>query len=188
MPVSLGIVLAFVASVWNALTGRGEVYFDSVTMFVFFLGLGRYVEMIARHRAGSVADALARLAPMTARRVRDGVAEDVQAIELAVGDELRGAQPARCSRPTASCSRATGPRRRVDAHRANRPRSPKPPGARVHQGTHNLAAPLRVRVAAVAGNTVLVGHRRAARARAGRAAAAREGRRPRRRVVPRAAS
>jgi len=59
VPVSIGIVLAFAASVWNALRGHGEVYFDSVTMFVFFLALGRYVEMIARHRAGSVADALA---------------------------------------------------------------------------------------------------------------------------------
>ena len=61
VPVSLGIVLAFFASVWNAMRGHGEVYFDAVTMFVFFLSLGRYVEMIARHRAGSVADALARL-------------------------------------------------------------------------------------------------------------------------------
>ena len=68
VPVSIGIVLAFAASVWNAMRGHGEVYFDSVTMFVFFLALGRYVEMIARHRAGSVADALARLAPVTARR------------------------------------------------------------------------------------------------------------------------
>ena len=53
VPVTLGIVIAFVASVWNALAGHGEVYFDSVTMFVFFLSLGRYVEMVARHRAGS---------------------------------------------------------------------------------------------------------------------------------------
>ena len=34
---------------------------------------------------------------------------------------------------------------------------PKPPGTRVHQGTHNLATPVRVRVTAVAGNTVLSG-------------------------------
>ena len=54
-------------------------------MFVFFLSLGRYVEMIARHRAGSVTDALARLTPVTARRVRDGAVEDVQAIELRTG-------------------------------------------------------------------------------------------------------
>ena len=88
VPVTLGILAAFAASVWNALTGHGEVYFDSVTMFVFFLAVGRYVEMVARHRAGSVADALARLAPVTARRVRDGLVEDVQAIELQPGDDL----------------------------------------------------------------------------------------------------
>jgi Cu2+-exporting ATPase len=155
VPVSVGIVLAFVASVWNALTGQGEVYFDSVTMFVFFLGLGRYVEMIARHRAGSVADALARLAPATARRMKDGVAEDVQAVELAVGDELVV--------PSGEVLAADGlvieGEGRVDESMLTGESAavPKPPGARVHQGTHNLGAPLRVRVTAVAGDTVLSG-------------------------------
>ena len=116
VPVTLGIVIAFVASVWNALTGQGEVYFDSVTMFVFFLALGRYVEMVARHRAGSVADALARLAPVTARRVRDGEAEDVQAVELQAGDEML----VRTGEVFAADGRDRGRRRagrRIDAHR-----------------------------------------------------------------------
>ena len=155
VPVSLGILLAFVASVWNALSGRGEVYFDSVTMFVFFLGLGRYVEMIARHRAGSVADALARLAPMTARRVRAGATEDVQAVELAVGDEL----VVRAGEVFAADGVVLEGDGRVDESMLTGESTavPKPPGAPVHQGTHNLAAPLRVRVTAVAGGTVLSG-------------------------------
>ena len=155
VPVSIGIVLAFVASVWNALTGRGEVYFDSVTMFVFFLGLGRYVEMIARHRAGSVADALARLAPATARRVRSGVAEDVQAVELAIGDEL----VVRTGEVLAADGLVLEGEGRVDESMLTGESAAvaKPPGACVHQGTHNLGAPLRVRVTAVAGNTVLSG-------------------------------
>ncbi|MCM2312126.1 MAG: heavy metal translocating P-type ATPase metal-binding domain-containing protein, partial [Steroidobacteraceae bacterium] len=155
VPVSLGIILAFVASVWNALTGAGHVYFDSVTMFVFFLGLGRYIEMIARHRAGSVADALARLAPMTARRVRDGATEDVQAVELAVGDELL----VRTGEVFAADGVVLEGDGRVDESMLTGESNavPKPPGASVHQGTHNLATPLRVRVSAVAGNTVLSG-------------------------------
>jgi Cu2+-exporting ATPase len=155
VPVSIGIILAFVASVWNALTGRGEVYFDSVTMFVFFLGLGRYVEMIARHRAGSVADALARLAPATARRVRSGVAEDVQAVELAIGDEL----VVRSGEVLAADGLVLEGEGRVDESMLTGESAAvaKPPGARVHQGTHNLGAPLRVRVTAVAGDTVLSG-------------------------------
>ena len=155
VPVSLGIVLAFVASVWNALTGHGEVYFDSVTMFVFFLGLGRYIEMIARHRAGSVADALARLAPMTARRVRDGVTEDVRAVEIAVGDEL----VVRSGEVFAADGVVVEGEGRVDESMLTGESNAiaKPPGAPVQQGTHNLAAPLRVRVTAVAGDTVLSG-------------------------------
>jgi Cu2+-exporting ATPase len=155
VPVSLGIILAFVASVWNALAGEGEVYFDSVTMFVFFLGLGRYIEMIARHRAGSVADALARLAPMTARRVRDGVTEDVQAVELAVGDEL----VVRAGEVFAADGVVLEGEGRVDESMLTGESNAiaKPPGSRVHQGTHNLATPVRVQVTAVAGNTVLSG-------------------------------
>jgi Cu2+-exporting ATPase len=42
VPVALGIGAAFAASVWATLTASGEVYFDSVTMFVFFLLSGRF--------------------------------------------------------------------------------------------------------------------------------------------------
>ena len=156
VPVTLGIVIAFVASVWNALTGHGEVYFDSVTMFVFFLSLGRYVEMVARHRAGSVADALARLAPVTARRVRDDQVEDVQASELQPGDEMlvrtgevfaADGVVAEGAEGRVDESMLTGESTAISKHR----------GSPVHAGTQNLGAPLRVRVAAVAGNTVLAG-------------------------------
>ena len=155
VPVSIGIVLAFAASVWNAMRGHGEVYFDSVTMFVFFLALGRYVEMIARHRAGSVADALARLAPVTARRVRDGVIEDVQAMELAVGDELL----VRTGEVFAADGTVAGGTGRVDESMLTGESTAiaKEPGSRVHAGTQNLGAPLSVRVDAVADKTVLSG-------------------------------
>src|SRR5690606_23681284 len=60
LTVSAALVLAFVASAWNTFVGHGEVYFDSITMFVFFLTLVRLIELIVRHRTSSVADALAR--------------------------------------------------------------------------------------------------------------------------------
>jgi Cu2+-exporting ATPase len=155
VPVSVGILLAFLASVWNALRGHGEVYFDSVTMFVFFLSLGRYVEMIARHRAGSVADALARLAPVAARRVRDGAVEDVQALELAVGDELL----VRTGEVFAADGVVSAGGGCVDESMLTGESTAiaKEPGSRVHAGTQNLGAPLHVRVEAVADQTVLSG-------------------------------
>ena len=88
VPVSLAIAVAYLASVWNGLRGTGEVYFDSVTMFVFFLSLGRYLEMMARHRAGNTADALTRTVPRTALRIHDGVSERVGVNELSAGDLL----------------------------------------------------------------------------------------------------
>jgi Cu2+-exporting ATPase len=156
VPVTLGILIAFVASVWNALRGHGEVYFDSVTMFVFFLALGRYVEMIARHRAGSVADALARLAPVTARRVRDGRVEDVQVMDLAPGDEILVRTGEVFPADGTLLDDAEG---RVDESMLTGESTAiaKARGAGVHAGTQNLGTPLRVQVSAVAGNTTLAG-------------------------------
>ena len=48
VPVALGILVAFIPSVSTTWTGKGEVYFDSVTMFVAFLLTARYLELCAR--------------------------------------------------------------------------------------------------------------------------------------------
>ncbi|WP_442592418.1 P-type ATPase [Parapusillimonas sp. JC17] len=52
VPVALGIVAAFIPSVYTTWTGRGEVYFDSVTMFLAFLLTARYLELCARQSIG----------------------------------------------------------------------------------------------------------------------------------------
>ena len=69
VPVALGVGAAFVASCWATLVQAGEVYFDSVTMFVFFLLGGRYLEMTARQKTLAVTEALARLLPAFAQLV-----------------------------------------------------------------------------------------------------------------------
>ncbi|MCP5228682.1 heavy metal translocating P-type ATPase [Accumulibacter sp.] len=90
VPVALGVGAAFAASVWATLTASGEVYFDSVTMFVFFLLGGRFLEMGARQRAVSVTEALARLMPAVASRVaaypQNRSLEQVMAADLQPGD------------------------------------------------------------------------------------------------------
>ena len=50
VPVALAISLAYSASLWATLRGGGEVYFDSITMFSFFLLLGRFVEQRIRDK------------------------------------------------------------------------------------------------------------------------------------------
>jgi Cu2+-exporting ATPase len=44
VPVSIALILAFGASAYATFSGEGEVYYDSVTMFVFFLLCGRFIE------------------------------------------------------------------------------------------------------------------------------------------------
>jgi cation transport ATPase len=47
-PVAISMLAAFIPSVWATLTGKGEVYFDSISMFVAFLLTARYLEMGAQ--------------------------------------------------------------------------------------------------------------------------------------------
>jgi Cu2+-exporting ATPase len=68
VPVTLAIVAAFAASIWYTVKGGGEVYYDSVSMFVFFLLTGRFLEMSARHRAAQISEALVRMLPAIATR------------------------------------------------------------------------------------------------------------------------
>ncbi|MDP3539346.1 MAG: heavy metal translocating P-type ATPase [Azonexus sp.] len=69
VPVALGVGAAFVASCWATLVQSGDVYFDSVTMFIFFLLGGRFLEMTARQKALSVTEALAKLLPAFAQKM-----------------------------------------------------------------------------------------------------------------------
>lgn len=89
--VALALVLAYVASVVNTVRDVGEVYFDSVAMFIFFLLLGRYVEMRGRHQSANVTEALARALPATVQKL-DASMQNVTKVPLdsiVVGDRLR---------------------------------------------------------------------------------------------------
>jgi Cu2+-exporting ATPase len=89
VPVALAIGLAFLASCFNFFRGEGQVWFDSVVMFIFFLSLGRYLEMVLRHRNLQAGAALARLLPEWAERIRNGQSETVPATDLESGDMVR---------------------------------------------------------------------------------------------------
>ncbi len=89
VPVAIAVGSAFAASAYATVVGHGEIYYDSVTMFVFFLLTGRYLEMMGRHRAGRAAEELVRLLPAAATRLRDDGSEEVVPVtELAPGDRI----------------------------------------------------------------------------------------------------
>lgn len=92
VPVALAIGLAYLASAWGTVFSVGEVYFESISMFAFFLLLGRYIEMRARHRNRVAFGNLAQLMPLTAccLREQDGAAveQQVPLKLLRVGDSV----------------------------------------------------------------------------------------------------
>lgn len=88
VPVALAIAGAFGASAWSTLTGSGEVYFESVCMFAFFLLTSRFLEMSARQRAGQAAESLVKMLPSTAIRLTDAGQEAVAVADLAPGDRV----------------------------------------------------------------------------------------------------
>ena len=88
VPVALGLATAFGASAWATFAGQGAVYFDSVTMFIALLLVARYVELVARQRAGEAIEAVARACPVTAERIAGGTTTTVAAATLAAGDRV----------------------------------------------------------------------------------------------------
>ena len=91
VPVALGVGTAFMASVYSTFSNTGEVYYDSVTMFVFLLLTGRFLEMNARRRAGAAVEELVKLIPAATTRLPNWPARDEEQVpvaRLAVGDHV----------------------------------------------------------------------------------------------------
>ena len=156
VPVSLGLLLAYGASVLNTARHAGEVYFDSVTMFIFFLTIARYVEMVARHQSTQVSDSLCRMLPAVAHRIASGGdLADVTVASLMAGDRVmvRSGEvvPAdgviELGAAAFDESMLTGESLPVERR----------VGGRVTAGTINLGSPVEMRVTAAGGATVLAG-------------------------------
>lgn len=88
LPVSIAIGSAYVASVYATYTNGPAVWYDSVTMFVFFLTVARYLEMRARHRSIDRSTALSSLLPNTATRVDGEERKSMPVSQLAAGDHV----------------------------------------------------------------------------------------------------
>jgi Cu2+-exporting ATPase len=94
LPVALGMLITFVVSSAGTFDPKGifgaEVYFDSLTMFVFFLLAGRWLELRLRDKTAGALEALMnRLPDSVARLKADGEFERVPVRRLLIGDVIR---------------------------------------------------------------------------------------------------
>lgn len=153
VPVSLAIGIGYGASAWATLSGTGEVYFESIAMFVFFLLVGRYLEMRSRAKSRIGRANVAQLIPPVATRWHEQAWQQVPVRLLVPGDRIRVdagqsfAADGRVLAGSTSVNEAllTGESRPVE----------KAPGAVVIAGSENVDSPVEVEVTAVGSETRL---------------------------------
>jgi Cu2+-exporting ATPase len=156
LPVALGMAITFIVSTAGTFDPAGifgkEVYYDSLTMFVFFLLTGRWLELRLRDRtAGALEAVMNRLPDSVERRAADGSFVRVATRRVAVGDTIRvlpgEAFPAdgriTLGNTHADESLLTGESTPV----------PRPLGSMVTAGSYNLQSPVEVHVEGTGGQT-----------------------------------
>lgn len=156
VPVALGIAVTFVASSGATFDPGGvfghEVYFDSLTMFVFFLLAGRWLEVRARHRVADSLEQGAAALPDIAQRLRvDGSVEPVSPGRLQPGDRVR----VLAGQALPADGELLEGRALVDEALLTGESTPLPkrPGDELVAGSTNLQGPLLMRVLRVGEDT-----------------------------------
>ncbi|MEM1371369.1 MAG: heavy metal translocating P-type ATPase [Pseudomonadota bacterium] len=90
VPISLAVLLSLFMSIYEALVGGGETFFDAGVMLLFFLLVGRTLDHLVRQRAASGVASLARLIPNTTTRVAaDGSTSTMALDDVRPGTCLR---------------------------------------------------------------------------------------------------
>ncbi len=90
VPIAISVFLTYLASFYQAISEGGEVYFDSVSMLVFLILLGRYLELLSRHKAQSSLESLSKASkPFVERKNPQGEFELVRVTQITAGDVIR---------------------------------------------------------------------------------------------------
>lgn len=157
LPVALGMAITFVVSTAGTFDPSGifgkEVYYDSLTMFVFFLLTGRWLELRLRDRTAGALEAVMNRLPDSVERRDDatGAFARVATRRLAVGDTIR-VLPGEAF-PADGC--ITAGYTHADEALLTGESTPvaRPLGSHVTAGSYNLQSPVEVRVEGTGGQT-----------------------------------
>jgi Cu2+-exporting ATPase len=155
-PVALGMVVTFGVSTLGTFEPHGpfgaEVFFDSFTMFVFFLLMGRWLEQRMRDRtAGALEAVLNRLPDSVRQRQADGSWRLMSIRKLQVGDVIQ-VWPGEAF---AGDGHVLSGQTQVDEALLTGESNPlsRGVGDRVIAGSHNLSGTLEVRIEQVGVST-----------------------------------
>jgi P-type Cu2+ transporter len=152
LPIAMGLTAGGLAGTVNTITGRGEVYFDTLAVLVFLLLVGRAIQRRQQRRAADAVEQLFRLTPVAARQVDDsGDLHEVPIEALKAGDivELHAGESVPVDgaitrgKSEFDQSLLTGESRPVVVGN----------GGTVHAGSVNLSSTVRIRVEATGERT-----------------------------------
>lgn len=84
--VSVGSTLTYAYSIYASVTQAGEAYFDSVTMIITFVLVGKYLETLSKKQAVDTLDTLSSLIPTEVCIYANGKSEYKQIENVEVGE------------------------------------------------------------------------------------------------------
>ena len=159
VPIAIACAGAWLASLYHTLLGHGEIYYDGVTMFIFFITISRTLEAHTRRRARHNQHHFARLLPDAVyQRAADGEYRLVPLPAIRVDDHIR-VLPTHTIPVDGRIEVGTS---RVDESMLSGESTPqyKQAGDTVLAGSTNLASPLDIRVTQTGQQTTLAAIRR----------------------------
>ena len=86
LPIALALFLGTMVGTMNVIRGVGEIYFDSLSVLIFLLLIGRWLQFRQQAKAAEAVDLLQSITPRTARKIADGQTTQTLAELLRVGD------------------------------------------------------------------------------------------------------
>ncbi|WP_339899232.1 heavy metal translocating P-type ATPase [Paraglaciecola polaris] len=88
VPVSIALLATYFSGVWATVFEQGQVYFESVCMFIFLLLVSRFIEHQARHKAAQISANMLQYIPLTANLLIEEQLQPTLAKSLQLDDVI----------------------------------------------------------------------------------------------------
>ncbi|ESQ82566.1 hypothetical protein AEAC466_17010 [Asticcacaulis sp. AC466] len=153
VPISLAVIMANALSVYETLTHGRYVYFDASIMLLFFLLIGRYLDIKARGKAREAAEGLLAMLEGTATVIDGERTVSVRIRDLAPGQHLLVAAGEKIAADGLVLTGESD----IDTQLVTGETLPRTagPGDKLYAGMINRSAPLLIQVSAAADDSLL---------------------------------
>ncbi len=84
--VATGALLTYIYSIYITFTQKGEAYFDSVTMIITFVLIGKFLEVLSKKNIADAIDIMGKDIPLEVKIKKENSIENVKLKDVKVGD------------------------------------------------------------------------------------------------------